>query len=237
MSPTLFGFLLTAVAIGAFFFVSFVQGKVTRNKPSFTKRQKLQIAAAAAVPMVLLLAVAATPDSKQYVQNQIAEAERQKKCKFKEISSDRLADELMNHAFEINLIDVRPKEAFEKGHLPLALNIPLKDIFNREWENVFKQHHKRNVFYADDVNLAKKACLSTKFIGTSENYVLAETMAEFSAQILNAEPPGLGASKKDLEAFAFRTNARKAIEELDRSLSRLSRPVQKKAVKAKGGCS
>ncbi len=237
MSPALFAFVLTAVALGAFFFVSIVQSKVTKTKRSFTPGQKKRIGAVAALPLLLVLVAAATPDHAQFVQNRIAEAARLKKCKFKEISSDKLADELMNHAFEINLIDVRSKEAFTKGHLPLAMNIPLDDIFNRAWEDVFKQHHKRNVFYAEDVNLAKKACLSSKFIGTSENYVLSDTMADFQSRILNPTDPGPTASKQALQTYVFRTHARKAIEELDRSLSRLSQPVKKKTIKAKGGCS
>ena len=230
------GFMVSTMIL-AFFFVSIVQSKVTKTKRSFTLAQKKRIGALAAAPLLLVLVAAVTPDHAQSVQNRIAEAARLKKCKFKEISSDKLADELMNHAFEINLIDVRSKEAFAKGHLPLAMNIPLDDIFNRAWEDVFRQRHKRNVFYADNVNVAKKACLSSKFIGTSENYVLSEPMAEFQARILNPKDPGPSASKQALETYIFRTHARKAIEELDRSLSRLSQPVKKKTVKAKGGCS
>lgn len=237
MSPALFAALLTAVAAGAFYFVGNIQNRVTKTPFTMSRKQRIQAAVAVAVPLVLIAITAITPDYRQAVQNKIAEAERLKKCKFKEISADRLADELMNNAFVINLIDVRSKEAFAAGHLPLAINIPLDHIFNREWETIFNQHHKKNIFYADDVNLAKKACLSTKFIGSSENYVLSQTMAEFNNRIFKAKPPGTGASKKDLETFTFRSHAGKAILELDQSLSRLSQPVQKKIVKAKGGCS
>ena len=237
MSPTLFAFLLTATALGVFVLVGWVQGKVTKRPLVLDKSQKIRMAAAAALPLAILLVTAVTPDRNQYIQNQIAEAQRLKKCKFKEISSDRLADALMNHAFQINLIDVRPKKDYDAGHLPLAVNIPLENIFDRTWEQMFDQHHKRNVFYAEDINMAKKACLSTKFLGSSENYVLSESMSEFNNRIFNLKAPGPGASKKEIQTYAFRSKAGKAIRELDKALSRLNQPVQKKLVKAKGGCS
>ncbi len=237
LSPVLFAILMTAVAIGAFVFVGVVEQRVTgipRDTSPFTRRRNTALAS---VPLVILLGVAATPNREERLESAIAEAERQKKCKFKEISSDRLADELMNHAFELNLIDVRPKKAFDAGHLPLAVNIPLGDIFNREYEPVFSQKHKRNVFYADDVRIAKKACLSAKFIGNSQNYVLNETMAQFQAKIFGSRPPGPSAPQQARATHMFRSKAAKAIHKLEAALSHLGQPVKKKLVKAKGGCS
>lgn len=237
ISPVLFAVLLTIATLGAFVFTSYIQARVTKSKLNMDRRAKQGYAALAAAPLALLFLVAVTPDYRERRQNAIAEAQRQKKCKFKEISSDRLADELMNHAFEINLIDVRSKKQFDAGHLPLAVNIPVESIFNREYEETFKQHHKRNVFYADDVMRAKRACLSAKFIGTSENYVLSENMEQFRNKIFGSKMPGPGATKQEVTDYAFRSKAAKAINKLQAALSHLGQPVKKKLIKAKGGCS
>ncbi len=237
LSPVLFALLLTLTALGAFALTAAIEAKVTKKPLKLDRPARIRYAAFAAAPLAVLLLIAVTPNRTERIQSAIAEAERQKKCKFKEISSDRLADELMNHAFEINLIDVRPKKAFAAGHLPLAISIPLEEIFHREFETIFKQQHKRNVFYADDVKTAKKACLSAKFIGTSENLVLNETMQQFQAKVLDSRPPPPGAGKQALTAYTFRSKAAAAIKKLEAALSHLGQPVKKKLVKAKGGCS
>ena len=237
LSPVTFGFLMTLAALGAFALAEVVEAKVTKRPLKPDRPARIRYGAFAAAPLAVLLLVAVTPNREERIQNAIAEAQRLKKCKFKEISSDRLADELMNHAFELNLIDVRPPKAFDAGHLPLAINIPVKEIFNRSYEPIFNQRHKRNVFYADDIKTAKKACLSAKFIGTSENYVLNETMQQFHAKIFDAKPPGPKAGKQALAAYAFRSKAAAAIKKLESALSHLGQPVKKKLVKAKGGCS
>lgn len=237
ISPVLFAFLLTVVALGAFLLASAVERKVTKSNEKMNRPDRFRYGALAAAPLAVLLIVAVTPDREERLQSAIAEAERQKKCKLKEISSDRLADELMHHAFELNLIDVRDKKAYEAGHLPLAINIPLDAIFSRESEGIFTQRHKRNVFYADDVRTAKRACLSAKLIGKSQSYVLSETMAQFQSKIFHAKDPGPRGSRKELAAYAFRSRAAAAIHKLEAALAHLGEPVKKKLVKAKGGCS
>jgi len=237
VSPVLFATLMTVLALGAFVLASFVEAKVNGPKEKMPRRARRRYAVLAAMPLAILFLVAVTPNKEERIQNAIAEAARQKKCKFKEISADRLADELMNHAFEINLIDVRSKKAFDAGHLPLAINIPLENIFDRTSEGVFRQRHKRNIFYADSVKTAKKACLSAKFIGNAENYVLSEPMQQFEKKIFDSRPPGPGASKQAMATHAFRTKAAAAIHKLDSALAHIGQPVKKKLVKAKGGCS
>ncbi len=75
----------------------------------------------------------------------------------KVLDADKLSIELVNNYYKLNLIDVRSPEKFKEYHLPLAINIPLDSMLNREYQNFFTQEYKTNIFYADENQVARKA--------------------------------------------------------------------------------
>lgn len=96
---------------------------------------------------------------------QIAKAKRQQSCVFKEIPADKLADDIVNNFYALNVIDVRPAEAYEEWHLPMAINIPFDQMLERQNKAIFNQKLRTNIFYADDDTLVRMACLKAKFAG------------------------------------------------------------------------
>lgn len=177
-----------------------------------------------------------TPSKRELILNRIAEAKRQKTCVFKEMSADKVAYELMHNYYKINLIDVRSPGDYKTKHLPLAINIPLDSMFNRDYTEILNQHHKLNIFYADKDTTAKKACLLAKFIGTSTNYILKENISEFQQMIFQAQQPAAPASKQSMNEYKFRTQAANVLINLDNTLGGRNRPVKNKAKRVKGGC-
>ena len=148
-----------------------------------------------------------------------------------------MAYELINNHFRINLIDVRSSEKYKEYHLPLAVNIPVDSMMNREWNDYFVKSHKTNVFYADIDTTARKACLLARFLGSSDNYILRESTTEFRDMFFGAVTPTPGALKKDVSVFNFRTKAAADLLNLENALKKFSEPVKKKVQKARGGCS
>ncbi|MGC9355707.1 MAG: YeeE/YedE thiosulfate transporter family protein, partial [Mariniphaga sp.] len=179
MSNIAFGFILAVIAIGAFVATWYIENKVNNRKPVIAKSQRNNYIGAAAALFVVLGVVALLPGEKEIINSRIAEAKRQQTCVFKEMSADKLASEIVSEYYVLNIIDVRTPEEYEAYHLPLAINIPFDQMMERQYEPIFKQRLKTNVFYADSDTLVRMACLKAKYIGKSENYILKESAEEF----------------------------------------------------------
>jgi hypothetical protein len=184
----------------------------------------------------VLTVVAFLPGKQDIINMRIAEAKRQQTCVFKEIPADKLADEIVNHYYELNIIDVRSPEEFEKFHLPMAINIPFEDIMERQYEPLFRQRIKTNVFYADSDTLVRMACLKAKYIGKSENLVLRESAREFQKMFYLTEAPPPDAPKSELQAYNFRQSAARKMDNLVEALENIGAPVKREVVQVKGGC-
>lgn len=236
ISPKLFATVMAFVAVAAFYFTQKIENRINKVQPEYSAKTKRQYMALAAVPFVLILLVTAFPSRDQFIQNRIEDAKRQKECEFHTISIDKLAIELVNNYQSINLIDVRSPEAFKESHIPLAVNIPLDDFFEKHHRNYFKQRYKTNIFYADNDTVAKMACLSAKFIGRSDNKILDGTHNEFMQTLFNPTPPDSTFGKYDYNMYRFHTETAEKLTKLQQIMNKFDQPVVKKAAPAKGGC-
>jgi rhodanese-related sulfurtransferase len=236
MSNVAFGFLLSFIAVGAFVATWFIENKVNKRESYIESAKRNRYAWAAASLFVVLTVVAFLPGKQDIINMRIAEAKRQQTCVFKEIPADKLADEIVNHYYELNIIDVRSPEEFEKFHLPMAINIPFEDIMERQYEPLFRQRIKTNVFYADSDTLVRMACLKAKYIGKSENLVLRESAREFQKMFYLTEAPPPDAPKSELQAYNFRQSAARKMDNLVEALENIGAPVKREVVQVKGGC-
>jgi hypothetical protein len=166
----------------------------------------------------------------------IAEAKRQQTCVFKEIPADKLADEIVNNYYALNIIDVRSPQEFEEFHLPMAINIPFENMMERQYEPLFRQRLKNNIFYADSDTLVRMACLKAKYIGKSENMIMRESAREFREMFYLTEAPSPDAPKNELQTYTFRTTAARKMDNLVEALKNIGAPVKREVVEVKGGC-
>lgn len=237
MSKILFAVALTGIAFFAFYVTGIIEDRVNKNDSLLPKKTTTRYAISMGFAFLVIAFMAFTPNKEQIIQKRIARAEEQKKCVFYEITADKLALEISNNHYKINVIDVRSPEEFEAYHIPLAVNIPLNEILDRKWERIFKQKIKPNYFYADNDTIVKKACLLAKHVGKSENYILQESAAEFRVMFQNPQTPDLQASKDEFNTFHFRMKAAHDMASLVESLKNINQPVIQKPVVVKGGCS
>jgi rhodanese-related sulfurtransferase len=238
MSMPVFGFVLTAIAIIAFFFTWKIEKKVRKSTFHTPKKWISRYTFASIIPFIIIAVVTFLPSRQEIIAHKIAEAKRQKKCVFQEIPADKLASEIVNHYYQLNIIDVRSPDEFEAYHLPLAINVPFEEITQRKWEHLFKQKVKTNVFYAENDTLVRMSCLKAKFVGKSKNMVLHETATEFKAMFYNPVAPDLAsATKKQLNEYNFRSKAARDMNNLTEALKNIGQPVVKEIKAAQGGCS
>jgi rhodanese-related sulfurtransferase len=152
------------------------------------------------------------------------------------VSPDKLANEIVNNYYKINIIDVRSPDAFKAYHLPLAVNIPIDKMTVREWKSIFDQKHKANYFYGDNEQDARKAYLWAVRLGNADNYILSETAVNFKKMFTDLVPPAAEASKKEHDVYNFRKKAATDMMLLIEAHKNSSQQVIAKATKIKGGC-
>jgi uncharacterized protein len=234
LSKELFAVIMSVVAIGAFIGVRFIEDKVHGKKTVFdTKKFKTRFAMAA-VPLVVILFTAFTPNTKEIIQSQVEDKLADTNYNYKTMTVDNLISELLSNNNQYNLIDVRSKEEFKKSHIPLALNIPLKDLENYEWQDYFKQKFKTNIFYSDKINGARKAYLLSEYIGESKKVILTNSINDYFELLQNNE---IAITKKEQAVSNWRIISHNELIEKEKFLSKFSAPVKKKANIVKGGCS
>lgn len=236
MSNITFGFLLAFIAVGAFVATWFIENKVNKRKPEIEPAQRNRYTLAAAALFAVLAVVAFLPGEKDNINRRIAEAKRQQTCVFKEIPADKLADEIVNSHYSLNIIDVRSPQEYEEFHLPMAINVPFEKMMDRQYGPLFRQRLKTNVFYADSDTMVRMACLKAKHIGKSENLIMRETVYEFRSMFYDVEEPPADASKLDQQVYHFRSEAARQMDNLVDALKNTGAPVKREVVKVRGGC-
>ena len=236
LSDITFGFMLAAMAVGAFIATWFIENKVNSRSPELNPKLKNKYAYAVLALFMVLGIVALLPGKYDIINKRIAEAKRQQTCVIKEISADKLANEIVNNNYLLNIIDVRSPEEFEKFHLPLAINIPFDQILGRQYEPIFRQKLKTNIFYADSDTLVRMACLKAKFVGNSENLILKENTDEFRRMFFDLEAPPANSPKNVLDIYNFRSRSAVNMQNLVDALKNIGAPVKREVVAVRGGC-
>jgi hypothetical protein len=236
LSDITFGFMLAAMAVGAFVATWYIENKVNGRSSEIEPQIRNKYAYAVLALFAVLGIVALLPGKYDIINKRIAEAKRQQACVFKEISADKLANEIVNNYYLLNIIDVRPPEEFEKFHLPMAINIPFDQIMERQYEPLFRQKLKTNVFYADNDTLVRMACLKAKFVGNSENMILKEHANEFRQMFFELEAPPADSPKNLIDIYNFRSQSATNMQNLVDALKNIGAPVKREVIAVRGGC-
>lgn len=236
MSKLVFAFLLTAFAVIAFYVTRIIENRVNGVQSKLPKEKVIMYFSAVGVAFLMLLIIAITPDSKTRLESHINHELQQKDVTSVMISPDKLANEIVNNYYKINIVDVRSPEAFKAYHLPFAINIPLEKMTAREWKTILKQKHKANYFYADNQQDAKKAYLFAMNLGDADNYILSEPATGFKKMFTDLVPPAENAGKNEQNIYNFRRKAATDMATLVEALKNSTQPVVAKTTKIKGGC-
>lgn len=236
MSKLVFAFLLTAFAVIAFIATRLIENRVNGIQVKLPKEKVIIYSSAVGVAFLILIVIAVTPDSKTRLESRINSELQHTDITSVIVSPDKLANEIVNNYYKINIVDVRSPEAFKAYHLPFAINIPLEKMSAREWKTILKQKHKMNYFYADDQNAAKKAYLLATELGNAYNYILSEPAIGFKKMFTDLVVPAENASKNEQNIYNFRRKAATDMATLVEALKNSNQPVEAKTTKIKGGC-
>jgi len=160
------------------------------------------------------------------------------------ISTDEIADMLVQKDPSLQLIDVRSQAEFEKYSLPGSINIPLTDILSDEYEELLDQGIKMNVFYSNGNLKANEAWMITRQLGFENNFVLQGGLNYWAETILNPQAPKSVMADDEIAKYDFRKGASAALGGGNAVVSNVNKakkpkPTVKKRKKKKrvaGGC-
>lgn len=236
MSKIAFAFLLTAIAFAAFYMARLVENKVNGTESKLPGKRIVMYSSAIVLTFFILAIIAISPDSKQRIAARINQEIKGKDYTAVLVPADKMANEIVNNYYKINIIDLRDTASYRKYHLPFAINIPLEKLSDLQWQKILKQKHKTNYFYSDDQVEAQKAFLIAEHTGKADNYILKESAQSFKAMYTNLVIPEAGADKKEMNIYNFRKKAATDMASLVEALKNSTQPVVQKVSRIKGGC-
>lgn len=237
ISPELFGILLTVIALLAFYFTSKIEDKINGNAVEIPQERKIKYSLTAALPIILIALIWMTPDKKEYTlakvdSTPIAEISDA----FVVMSIDKLAFEIMNNVHNYNIIDIRDTSSYKAASIPAAINVPLENLYSREWRSMLKQPYKTNIFIGDDINTVSRAAFLARELGDINPVILDASVSEFREIIFNAVKPAGDVSKTVLTRYKFHTEAAKRLTEIEERLKNSLQPPKKEIKRVEGGC-
>jgi len=123
------------------------------------------------------------------------------------ISTDQLADKLINEDPTVLLIDTRPEEEYAAYTLPDAVNVPLKEFFNENLNAYLDQDVYDVILFSNDNFYANEAWMLGNRLGYTNLYVLKGGLNEWFGTIINPEYPDETMPREAFELYSFRKAA------------------------------
>jgi len=123
------------------------------------------------------------------------------------ISTDLLADRLVNQDPAVLLVDVRSEEEFKDFALPNAINIPLENLLDENFEGFINQDIYDVILYSNDNFYADQAWIICNRLGYAKLYVLKGGLNEWFNTIISPKLPDETMPREAFELYSFRKAA------------------------------
>ena len=123
------------------------------------------------------------------------------------ISTDLLADRLVNQDPTVLLIDTRSEKEFNDYALPNAINIPLKDLLNEDFDGYINQDVYDIILYSNENFYADQAWIISSRLGYTNLYVLKGGLNEWFDTIINPKLPDETMPQEAFDLYSFRKAA------------------------------
>jgi len=125
----------------------------------------------------------------------------------KYVSTDEVANAIINNDPSVILIDIRTPEEFAKFSLRGAMNIPMADLLKDEYVDIFDQDVYTNVLYSNGSLLSSQAWLILKRMGYKNNHVMEGGLNRWVETIMKPKKPDFMGSDEDFALYSFRKGA------------------------------
>lgn len=123
------------------------------------------------------------------------------------VSTDQLAERLIDQDPTVLLVDVRPEADYNKFTLPNAINIPLEKILDEDYESYMNQDAYDVILFSNDNFYANQAWMIGNRLNYPNLYVLKGGINEWFNTIINPKYPDESMPRTAFELYNFRKAA------------------------------
>jgi len=123
------------------------------------------------------------------------------------ISTDLLADRIINQDPALLLIDTRPENEFNEFSLPNAVNIELKDFFDKALNGYLNQDVYDVILFSNDNFYADEVWMLGNRLGYKNLFVLKGGLNEWFNTIIDPKYPDETMPREAFELYDFRKAA------------------------------
>lgn len=123
------------------------------------------------------------------------------------ISTDELADKIVNQDPSFLMIDVRDEKEFNSNSLPNAINIPLKKLLDEDSTTYLDQDEYDVILFSNTNFKADQAWILCSRLGYKNHRVLKGGLHEWFNTIINPPKPTENMPATAFELYSFRKAA------------------------------
>ena len=123
------------------------------------------------------------------------------------ISTDELADKIVNQDPSFLMIDVRDEKAFNSNSLPNAINIPLKKLLDEDSTTYLDQDEYDVILFSNDNFHSDKVWILCNRLGYKNLHVLKGGLNQWYNTIINPKIPKENMASNEFDKYTFRKAA------------------------------
>jgi hypothetical protein len=236
ISQSLFAFLLTFIAVAAFWFTAAIERRVNGKTGKGFHLSKVYLGLTG-LAIIIGLTAFVLPDKREYMLKELANSSFVSSFNIEEMTSDELAFRLIDKDMNLQIIDLRSQKEFDSLGLPQSTRFDLENMFEKDAYKLLSLKDKKNVFIANDELTAKKGAILARELGYSNILVLKGGFNQFRKDILEFVMPTGKVNRNDVDTFRFRTNANQVMPVLMKENKLKHSSGEKQQVKRiLGGC-
>ncbi|MCC6638031.1 MAG: DUF2165 family protein [Ignavibacteriaceae bacterium] len=231
-SQGIFAFGMTFMAVGAFWFTTWVEKKVNGKENPELQPKKLYLGLGLTL-FVLGIATIFMPERRTELLADAATAVSNQKMDVTTI--DELAFRLLDKDPKLQIVDLRTATEFQKFSLPNSTNMTLEELFGKDASKILSIKNKHIVFVADNEVDEKKAAYIVEELGYRNFSILEGGLSFFKKEILEYKPAGEPKTRQEIDTHKFRQRAVKELPALIQNAKKGAAP-KKKSTRVIGGC-
>ncbi|MCW8849033.1 MAG: YeeE/YedE thiosulfate transporter family protein [Melioribacteraceae bacterium] len=234
MSQSVFAFLLTSIALFAFWGTSIIENRINSiSKPAF--RFTPYYLGLAGVGIFIAVSAFFFPPKKAGLLEQVENQEFVSSYELQTIDEDEFAYRIMEKDKKLQIFDFRPYKEYENMSLPNSISFSVYNLFEKEPNRLLGLRNRTNVFVANDEIIERKIAIIAKELGYSNIEILKGGIIGFESKILNFSNDRNPKNKIEEATFRFREKASTIIPEMIKNNKPVGKVV-KKQKRVVGGC-
>ncbi len=231
-SQGLFAFGMTAMAVGSFWFTTWVEKKVNKKENPELQPKKLYLGLGLTLFVIGFFTLFMPERRVELLADASAAANS---TEVNTMSVDELAFRLLDQDKKLQVIDLRTAKEFEKFSLPGSTNMTFDELFGKDAHKVLALKNKKTVFIANNEAEERKAAFIVSELGYRNFAVLEGGLTTFKKEILEYKADKEPVTRQEKDTHIFRTRAAKELPALIAAAKKSAAP-KKKSSRVIGGC-